>query len=61
MVTRYKSTGTHSGTYEGIDSTGIKVEIYETSIYRLKEGKIAEQWCFPDDVGLKNQLVKSHQ
>ncbi len=28
VVTRYNSTGKHSGTYEGIDSTGIKVEIY---------------------------------
>ena len=61
MVIRYKSTGTHPGTYEGNDSTGIKVEIYETSIYRLKEGKIAEQWCFQDDAGLKKQLLKAKQ
>ncbi|MCK5703868.1 MAG: ester cyclase [Cyclobacteriaceae bacterium] len=59
VVTRYKSTGTHSGTFEGIDSTGIKIEIYEVSIYRLSEGRLAEQWCFPDDVSLKNQLLKS--
>jgi predicted ester cyclase len=59
VVTRYNSTGTHSGTYEGIDSTGTKVMIAETSIYRIKDGKLAEQWCFPDDLGLKNQLLKS--
>jgi predicted ester cyclase len=59
VVTRYNSTGTHSGTYEGIDSTGAKIMIAETSIYRIKEGKIAEQWCFPDDLGLKNQLLKA--
>lgn len=59
VVTRYNSTGTHSGTYEGIDSTGTKIMIAETSIYRIKDGKLAEQWCFPDDVGLKNQILKS--
>lgn len=58
VVIRYNSTGTHSGTYEGIDSTGIKVRISEVSIFRIKDGKLAEQWCFPDDAGLKNQLVK---
>ena len=61
VVTRYKATGTHSGTFEGIDSTGIKIEIYEIAISRVNEGKIAEQWCFPDDISLKNQLLKSHQ
>lgn len=59
VVTRYNSTGTHSGPYEGIDSTGTKVRIAETSIYRIAHGKLAEQWCFPDDLGLKNQILKS--
>ncbi len=57
VVTRYKATGTHSATYEGIDATGTKIEIYEVSIYRIKDGKIAEQWCFPDDISLKKQLL----
>jgi predicted ester cyclase len=56
VVTRYKSTGTHQGAFEGLDSTGIKVTIYETSIYRMADGKIAEQWGFPDALSLKNQL-----
>jgi predicted ester cyclase len=57
VVTRYKSTGTHQGAFEGLDSTGIKVTIYETSIYRIVDGKIAEQWGFPDALSLKNQLL----
>lgn len=61
VVIRYNSTGTHSGTYEGIDSTGTKVMISEVSIFRIKDGKLAEQWCFPDDLGLKNQLIKSQK
>ena len=59
VVIRYNSTGTHSGTYEGIDSTGTKVMISEISIFRIEDGKLAEQWCFPDDLGLKNQILKS--
>ncbi|SMD42740.1 Predicted ester cyclase [Aquiflexum balticum DSM 16537] len=58
VVTRYKSTGTHQGAFEGLDSTGIKVTIYETSIFRIADGKIAEQWGFPDALSLKNQLSK---
>ena len=57
VVTRYKATATHTRTYEGIDSTGAKIEIYEVSIYRISNGKIAEQWCFPDDPSIKTQIV----
>lgn len=56
VVTRYKSTGTHQGAFNGVDSTGNKVTIYETSIYRIRDGKIAEQWGFPDEVSLRDQL-----
>ena len=58
VVTRYKATATHTRTYEGIDSTGAKIEIYEVSIYRIKNGKIAEQWCFPDDPSIKTQILE---
>lgn len=56
VVTRYKSTGTHQGKFNGLDSTGIKVTIFETSIYRISNGKLVEQWGFPDAMGLNNQL-----
>ena len=57
VVTRTKSTGTHQGALEGFDSTGNKVTIYQTAIYRIEDGKIAEQWGFPDALSLKNQLT----
>jgi predicted ester cyclase len=57
VVARYKATATHTRTYEGIDSTGAKIEIYEVSIYRISNGKIAEQWCFPDDSYIKTQIL----
>lgn len=62
IVTRYHSTGTHLGNWDGIDSTGNKVDIYEASIYRLENGKIVEQWGFWDEINLKKQMVaKSNQ
>jgi len=57
VVTRYKATATHTETYEGIDATGAKIEIYEVSIYRISNGKIAEQWAFPDDPSIKTQIL----
>jgi predicted ester cyclase len=57
VVTRYKASATHTRTYEGIYSTGAKIEIYEISIYRISNGKIAEQWCFPDDPSIKKQIL----
>lgn len=56
VVTRYKSTGTQKGKFNGLDSTGIHVAIFETSIYRIANGKLVEQWGFPDALGLNNQL-----
>ena len=62
VVTRHHSTGTHLGTWDGIDSTGNKVDIYEAEIYRLEKGKIVEQWGFWDEINLKKQMVlKSSQ
>ena len=59
VVTRYKSTGTHQGEFNGLDSSGIKVTIFETSIYRIANGKLVEQWGFPDALSLDNQLKAS--
>jgi len=56
VVTRYVSTGTHKGSYKGIQPTGAHVEIDEISIYRIERGMVAEQWCLFDDVALMRQL-----
>ena len=57
VVTRHHSTGTHLGTWDGVDSTGNKVDIYEVEIYHLKNGKIVEQWGFWDEINLKKQMA----
>lgn len=57
VVMRYKASATHTKTYEGIDSKGAQIEIYEVSIYRISNGKIAEQWAFPYDQSIKTQIL----
>ncbi len=56
VVTRYISTGTHLGRYAGTKETGKKVEFDEISIYRIKGGKVVEQWCLADDLSTLRQL-----
>ncbi|QYH37101.1 ester cyclase [Salinibacterium sp. M195] len=34
----------------GVEATGKKIELDEISIYRIENGRIAEQWCLSDDV-----------
>lgn len=58
VVTRYYSTGTHLGNWDGIDSTGNKVGIEEMSIYYLENGKIVEQWGCWDEIILKKQMAE---
>ena len=45
VVTRYVSTGTHEGEFEGVPPTGRTIELHEMSIYRIEAGLVAEQWC----------------
>jgi steroid delta-isomerase-like uncharacterized protein len=55
-VTRYVSTGTHTGPFIGLPATGRRVEIGEISIYRFGGGLVVEQWCLTDDLTLAKQL-----
>ena len=57
VVTRYISTGTHKGEFQGIAATGREVTISEVSIHRVLNGKIAEQWGFPDGLSHIQQLT----
>ena len=55
-VTRYVSTGVHTGSFIGLEPSGRRVTIDEISIYRLAAGKVEEQWCLTDDLALAQQL-----
>jgi predicted ester cyclase len=56
VVTRFKSTGTQKGAFDGMDSTGMKITISEVSIFKVVNGKLVEQWSFPDVLSFKHQL-----
>jgi steroid delta-isomerase-like uncharacterized protein len=57
VVTRYISTGTHKGEFQGVAATGRKITISEVSIHRVLNGKIVEQWGFPDGLDHMRQLT----
>jgi predicted ester cyclase len=54
---RYTSTGTHLGSqFFNIPPTGNKITISEISIFKLKDGKVVEQWNSLDLAGWLMQL-----
>ncbi len=56
VVTRFTSTGTQRGAFNGRPATGKTVSISELAVHRIANGKIAEQWGFPDALSLDQQL-----
>ena len=56
VVTRFRSSGTHRGEFLGIAPTGKTVEMTEMALFRIENGKVAEQWGNHDLLGLLTQL-----
>ncbi len=57
VVIHYVSTGTNRGPWLGNPPTGRSVRIDEVSIFRIEDGRIAEQWLLPDLFNLQRQLA----
>jgi len=56
VVVRWILTGTHEGPLMGIPPTGKQVQMWGISIYRIAEGKVAEEWAVADVMGFMQQL-----
>src|SRR5947209_8651342 len=56
VVARWSGTGTNTGPFSGIPPTGKKVTFNGISIFRLVDGKIAENWIQADNLDLMQQL-----
>jgi len=57
MVTiRWTGSGTHDGEVRGAAPTGRRVEISGVAIFRVEDGRIAEFWSQPDQLGLLRQI-----
>jgi steroid delta-isomerase-like uncharacterized protein len=61
VVVRFTSRGTNLGNFLGNSPTGNRVEISEVAIFRLSDGRIVEQWVYPDMRSMQRQLSKKEQ
>jgi predicted ester cyclase len=44
IVAHFTVTGTHQGTFQGIEATGRRVAVTEFTHYHLEDGMFAEVW-----------------
>jgi steroid delta-isomerase-like uncharacterized protein len=56
VMTRASMSGVQKGALEGIPPTGKTVNISIFTVFRLVNGKIAEEWEIYDDLGMMQQL-----
>jgi steroid delta-isomerase-like uncharacterized protein len=56
VVIHYVSSGTNHGQWLAEPPTGKRVQVNEMSIFRIADGRIAEQWLLPDMSGMQQQL-----
>jgi steroid delta-isomerase-like uncharacterized protein len=56
VVVRYRFRGTHLGAFQGAPPTGKQITYTGVLIYRIANGKIAEQWTEFDFLGVLRQL-----
>ena len=56
VVQRLTSRRTHQGELTGTPATGRQITVTGIEIFRLAEGRMAEQWIALDNLGLLQQL-----
>ena len=56
VATRFTSTGTHTGSFQGIAPTGRKLSWTGTVIDRIQDDRIVESWGNWDMMGMLQQL-----
>jgi steroid delta-isomerase-like uncharacterized protein len=56
VVGRWTATGTHLGSWGGLEPTGRKITFSAANIFRFEDGKVVEIWNHRDDLGLQEQL-----
>jgi steroid delta-isomerase-like uncharacterized protein len=56
VVAQLKYTGTHTGEFMEIDSTGSHIVYKGMFIFKMDDGRIIEQWGLEDDLTLMSQL-----
>jgi predicted ester cyclase len=56
IVNRWSGQGTHTAPLMGIPPTGRHVTLEGITIFRVENGKVAEEWSQADQLGLMRQL-----
>jgi steroid delta-isomerase-like uncharacterized protein len=56
VVTRCTVTGTHKGAFNGVPATGKPIKFTEMHMYKLRDGKIVEQWSNVDFLAIMQQI-----
>jgi steroid delta-isomerase-like uncharacterized protein len=56
VVARWTGTGTHRGELMGVEPTGLPISVEAISVFRVANGKIAEEWTVWDALGLLQQV-----
>ena len=56
VANRVTWRGVHSGTLAGVPATGRSVELRGINMFRVKDGRVVEQWAQLDMLGLLQQI-----
>jgi steroid delta-isomerase-like uncharacterized protein len=56
VAARSRFTGTHTGDFMGIPATGKAISVGSMNIFRVRDGKITDNWNQFDMLGLLQQL-----
>lgn len=56
VAVRWTARGTNTGSGNGLPATGRSVQINGTTLFRMAEGRIAEEWTCANSLGLMRQL-----
>jgi steroid delta-isomerase-like uncharacterized protein len=56
VAARVRMTGTHTGPLMGVPATGKPISILGTGIFRVADGKLAENWVNLDALSLMQQI-----
>jgi steroid delta-isomerase-like uncharacterized protein len=56
VVTRLTLHAVHTGEFQGMPATGKQIVVRQTTIHRIRDGKIVEVWVSSDDISMMKQL-----
>ncbi len=56
VLVRLQFRGVHSGPFGVYQATGKRFDVMVLDLFRMEDGKIAEQWPAIDNLGLQQQI-----